>query len=222
MSQGRIRSYVREAARDQAESAFTPILRTLLHVEAGVLAVAFVDDEGETVDYASVLPPYDTKVTGAHLRVVMETLRGVAPSHGESWFLEVQATERDIVIRRINDEYILVVMVNARSITRRLLGAVEDAVNKLRAESGIPSSSWERVRNVVQVELREAVGWPYAPTAFHEAGRRVLIDDVLGRWTEVSGRYNRVCFRVRSADGEELTLIHDPKADSWALQRASR
>ena len=66
-------SWAREGARDQAESAFTEILRRLLHRMKGILAVAFVDGAGECVDYCSALDPFDTKVVAAQL------LRGLPP-----------------------------------------------------------------------------------------------------------------------------------------------
>ncbi|MGF1468785.1 MAG: hypothetical protein ACFCGT_21875 [Sandaracinaceae bacterium] len=216
----RSRSWARESPRDQDESAFTPILRHLLHRTTGVLAAAFVDDQGECIDYASALPPFDAKVAGAHLRVVMnDVTQRLRPSHGQAFLIEVQAGDRDLIVRRIADDYLLAVVVKARGVTRRLLGGVEQAVEELRREGGIAESSWEPWRDPVKVELRDAVGWPYAPNAFLQNGRRVVVDDVLGRWTEGAGRASRICFRVRTQDGEELTLVHDRADDSWERQR---
>src|SRR5690606_15449959 len=93
------RSWARESPRDQAESAFTPILRRLLHRTTGVLAVCFVDDEGETVDYCAALAPYDVKVTGAHIRVIMGELgdRLKRAGAGESWLLHVGSEGRELL-----------------------------------------------------------------------------------------------------------------------------
>jgi hypothetical protein len=70
---------------------------------------------------------------------------------------------------------------------------------------------------VLEVIVRAAVGWPYAPAAFSQEGVRVVVSDVLGRWTEPGGSLGDelVCFRVRTADGQELTLVHDPAGNGW-------
>ena len=72
----------------------------------------------------------------------------------------------------------------------------------------------------MQVMVRSAVGWPYAPASFDQAGVRVAISDVLGRWLEPSemGRSELVCFRIRTQEGQELTLVHDPSADGWSVR----
>ncbi len=215
------RSWAREAPRDQTESAFTPILRRLLHRTTGVLAVCFVDDEGECVDYCAALPPYDVKVTGAHMWVVLVELsaRMAKVGGGETWLLHVSGEERDLVARRVSEEYMLAVVTKPRALTRRLVGGIEQAVAELRREAGIAVPEWEPVIDAVRVEVRTAVGWSYAPSAFHDEGRRIEIADVLGRWTEGSGASARVCFRVRSEDGEELTLVHDRGLDRWERNR---
>lgn len=211
------RSWAREAPRDQNESAFTPILRRLLHRTTGVLAVCFVDDEGECVDYCAALPAYDVKVTGAHLWVVLVELsaRMAKIGGGETWLLHVNGEERDLVARRVSEEYMLAVVTKPQALTRRLMGGIEQAVAELRREAGIAVPEWEPVVDAVRVEVRTAVGWSYAPAAFHDEGRKVEIADVLGRWTEGSGGAARVCFRVRCDDGEELTLVHDRGHDRW-------
>jgi hypothetical protein len=216
------RSWAREAPRDQVESAFTPILRRLLYRTTGVLAVCFVDDEGECVDYCAALPPYDVKVTGAHLRVVMNDVaeRLARIGAGESWLLHLHSDQRDIVARRVSKEYLLVILLKPNTLTRRLLGGIEHTVNELRREAGVAVPSWEPMVDSVNVEVREAVGWPYAPAAFQDRNGRVAIADVLGRWMEDgSSSTGRLCFRVRTEAGEELTLIHDRTLDRWERQR---
>lgn len=215
------RSWARESPRDQSESAFTPILRRLLHRTTGVLAVGFVDDEGETVDYCAALTPYDVKVVGAHLRVVVGELgeRIARIGGGESWLLHVSGEARDMVARRVSEEYLLIVVTKPQALTRRLLGGIEQAVAELRREGGIEAPAWEPAAAAVRVEVREAVGWAYAPAALYEEAERVAIDDVLGRWTEGTGEHARVCFRVRTECGEELTLAHARAFDRWERRR---
>lgn len=218
----RDRSWAREYARDQAESAFTDILRRLLYRATGLLAVAFVDGEGECVDYCSALDPYEAKVAGAQLMVTMSELseRMARLRAGVAYMVTVHGSERDIVVRRVSEEYLLVVVTKPRALTRRLTGGIEHAVTELRREAGIDAPRWEPVLDSVRVEVRSAVGWPYAPAAFFgEAGERIGIADVLGRWMEGSGAGARICFRVRTDPGEELTLVHDRAHDRWERQR---
>lgn len=218
----RERSWARECARDQVESEFTDILRRLLYRTSGLLAVAFVDSEGECVDYCSALDPYEAKVAGAQLTITMTDLRERMKrvGAGESFMLTVHGEERDIVARRVSDEYLLVVVTKPRALTRRLAGGIEHTVIELRREASMDAPPWEPVLDSVRVEVRSAVGWPYAPAAyFGETGERVGITDVMGRWMEGSGIQSRVCFRVRTDDGEELTLVHDRAHDRWERQR---
>jgi len=216
---GSERSWAREAARDQAESGFTEIMRRLLYRATGLLAVAFVDGNGECVDYCSALDPFEAKVAGAQLIITMTELteRMHRLDAGLSFMLTVHGKDRDLVVRRVSEEYLLVLVTKPKTLTRRLTGAIEHAVIELRREAGIDPPSWEPVLDSVRVEVRRAVGWPYAPAAFFvgETGARMGITDVMGRWMEGSGIQSRVCFRVRTDDGEELTLIHDRAHDRW-------
>lgn len=212
----RERSWAKESPRDQGESSFTPILRRLLHRARGVLAVSFVDEEGECVDYCSALPPYDAKVAGAQMLVTMTELarRMRAVGAGESFYLTIHSAKRDVVARRVSQDYLLVVTLKRGALTQRLQGGIEQTVTELRREAGIDVPDWEPVLDSVRVEVRSAVGWPYAPAAyFGDDGSRKGIEVVLGRWFE--GARTRICFRVRTEEGEELTLVHDRGADRW-------
>jgi hypothetical protein len=80
--------------------------------------------------------------------------------------------------------------------------------------------TWDPAPRSLEVIVRGAVGWPYAPAAFSQEGVRVFISDVLGRWTEDGGAQGDelVCFRVRTEEGQELTLVHDPAGDGWLVR----
>jgi hypothetical protein len=64
----------RGAVRDQSDSAFSAILGQLCD-DCGALAAALVDGEGETVDYAGLLSPYEIKVAAAEWRIVLAVVR---------------------------------------------------------------------------------------------------------------------------------------------------
>src|SRR4051812_38568136 len=64
-----------EAARDQGESAFTPILRRCFQDVPRLLAAVFVDAEGECIDYVSAIDPFEAKVAAAHMHNAMSLFR---------------------------------------------------------------------------------------------------------------------------------------------------
>ncbi len=60
--------------RDQETTSFTDILRRLLRATSGARAAALVDFEGETVDYAGVLDPFELRIAAAHWQIVLAQL----------------------------------------------------------------------------------------------------------------------------------------------------
>jgi len=208
-----------EAPRDQVESEFTPILRELWSSEPEVLAICFVDHEGECVDYCGALSPFDTKIAGAQILVTMTEVGEFARRihAGNVSTLEILGTKRDLIGRRVGDGYMLVLVVRGQQSGQRLHQSVDRAAQRLREEAGIAPPVWDPVAPDLQVQVREAVGWPYAPAAFVESGERHEILAVLGRWEEDGGIAggHLVCFRVRIEDGTELTLAYDDHERLW-------
>jgi len=84
--------------RDLQKTGFTASLRRLVAEVPGLHAVAFCDEEGEVIDYHSYLDPYETKVAGAVLGVLLATVARAAPRlmHGGI---------RDLVLE--TDEHVL-------------------------------------------------------------------------------------------------------------------
>ena len=208
-----------EVQRDQDESAFTPILRRLWTEFDQILAVAFVDVEGECIDYVCSIEPYDAKVMAAHARVLADNLehrREQLPG-GRAVTLEVLADVRDLWARRVSHEYLLVALSQPGVDRVALHLSLARAGREFRHEVGIAAPEWEPPEGV-QVTVREAVGWKYAPQSMRENGVQMMITEVLGRWQE--GRQGvegdeLVCFRVRTEAGQEFTLVHDPANDGW-------
>ena len=199
-----------EHSRDLNESPFTAVLRSLLRGVPEVLLAVFVDEEGECIDYCSSLPPYDAKIAGAQLHVMVhEIAPAVAKLRaGKLWFVHVQGTERELLVRRVSNEYLLVVVTRPLRVEGPLRAAIDATVAALRAEGEIARPTWEPHRQPILVDVREARGWGYAPDVIYDRGVRTEILAVLGRFGEGDGGSRRDVFLVRTEHGEELTLAH--------------
>lgn len=97
------------AVRDANESAFAAILHQLLRGLPGAYAAAFVDEEGECVEYVGAVDPFHIKVAGAHFRVTLESLNETRTLGRPSWFL-VRGSRESALVMRIADLYALVVL----------------------------------------------------------------------------------------------------------------
>ena len=212
-----------ETARDQAENAFTLILRRLFHAVPSLLSAVFVDVEGECIDYVAAIDPFEAKVCGAHMHMLMGAMRTarLAASAGDAYALELVTSQREVWVRRIGDDYMLVVLLAHGFDRAELSDAMACACREFRAEVGIPPPGWEERLERLSVLLRGSAGWQYAPEGFTLDGERYTISDVLGRWVEpVHGANTQlVCFRVRTQQGQELTLAHDERTEVWLVRR---
>jgi 8-oxo-dGTP pyrophosphatase MutT (NUDIX family) len=212
-----------EAERDQCESAFTGILRRVFEAVPAVVAAVFIDLEGECIDYVASIQPYDAKVAAAHMRVLLNGMRGARSQAllGEVFAFELVASEREVWVRQFSDEYALVVLLNPGFDVSELRDAVATACREFREEIGLAAPPWEGQERL-SVRLRASPGWSYAPAGFSLGGARYGITAVLGRWLESTrpGEPPWVCFRVRTQHGEELTLAHDEHTEVWSVRDA--
>lgn len=208
-----------EAERDQLESAFTPILRRIANAAPTALAAAFVDAEGECIDYVSSIDPFEAKVSAAHALVLMDALRAARKKLGlqEPIALSITGSDRELWARRVSDEYLLVVVLQPGADHLQVRAFLSVAGREFRDEVGAATPTWEPSTAGLEVSVRAAVGWPYAPSAFSQEGVRVVVSDVLGRWIEPGDAPGTelVCFRVRTEEGQELTLVHDSVSAGW-------
>jgi predicted regulator of Ras-like GTPase activity (Roadblock/LC7/MglB family) len=210
-----------ESARDQSENAFTVILRRLYTVVPAMMAAVFVDTEGECIDYVAAIDPFEAKVSAAHMHMLMGSLRSarLQATAGDAHAFELVAGEREAWVRHVGDDYVLVVILAHGFDRAELRDAMARAGREFRAEVGITSPSWEG-HDRLSVRLRASLGWTYAPDGFCVRGERFTIAAVLGRWVEQSksGDSPVVCFRVRTQQGQELTLALDERADAWVVK----
>ena len=208
-----------EAPRDLAESAFTPILRRLWNQLPSLVAAAFVDVEGECIDYISRIDPFEAKVNAAHMHNLLGSIATswAKLNAGQPYTLEIEASQRAMCVRRVGDEYLLVVVLDAAGDFTERDDAITLACAEFRGEVGLGPPGWESAQRRLSVRVRPATGWTYAPQGYSDGGVRVTITDVLGRWTEPGGILGDelVCFRVRTEEGREVTLVHDPDGNGW-------
>lgn len=205
-------------ARDRPESPFAHILAGFVEVHAEALSAAFVDRDGECIDYATRLDPFEAQVIGAQLSAVSADLarRLAALQAGALILWVVEAERREFVVRRVTDEHIVTVALPAQSLNARVLRAMSALAEALRREAGLAVPSWDPWGEPFQVAIRPSPGWGYAPCALQVGEGASQALEVLGRWTErgsISAE-DIVCFRVR-ADDSELTLAHDRSLDRW-------
>jgi hypothetical protein len=209
--------------RDQDPTTFAVILQELLWHEPRADGAVLIDGEGETVDYASSLSTYATKVAAAYLRVVLDDLTGawskMLPDDPLSQAI-IRAGQRSFFVRPLPDDYALVLVLRRRvfAVSAR---AVSLATCRLAKEAG-----WA-------APLEESLPWHPAEVETSRADRfrpkQMKIDDawehveVLGsivRRAAESGRGNEKGYRCRLQGGAEITLVREPTGVWFVDQQA--
>lgn len=208
-----------ELKRDRPETPFSRLLAQLLVAHDEVLAAIFVDEVGECIDYASRLEPFEAQVIGAQLARTSADVVAAVPRReaGAALLFRCIADRRELLVQRVTEEHCLVVVVEPPPARGAIVRRMARIAHALLAEAGLPAPAWEpHAGDPVQVETRSARGWPYAPSAYTEAGAPRTVVEVIGRYVERPRRHGveTVCFRVRS-EARELTLVHVPKENRW-------
>jgi predicted regulator of Ras-like GTPase activity (Roadblock/LC7/MglB family) len=192
--------------RDQAPSSFTTILERLLRSTAGARGAALVDFEGETVDYAGHLDPFELKVAAATWQIAVSEV--CATSFSAFTQIVVRAARSSFVLRRVNDQYAVVLVLHARAAFAVSSRALSEAESALAREAG-----WSRGNRPTwfSVNVRMEAGAEHRPAS-------VLITDT---WqpVEVIGalmglRARERGYRVRLPLGAEMMLIRE-RNGSW-------
>jgi hypothetical protein len=194
-----------EPPRDQARSTFTRILERLLAVTPGGQGVALVDFEGETVDYAGRLDPFELKITAAHWQIVLGETAAEATQVGPIRELTVRARGRAYHVRRLEENYAVVLILHPRAAFAVSERAMQEAIAGLSAEAGWPLP-------------RDAARWFWVEVESDHQGRAVR-----PRRLKVGGRFQPIevmgavmglaprerGFRVRLPNGAEMMLVRE-------------
>lgn len=198
------------ARRDQGASAFTAVLSSLCDA-TGIVGVALVDGEGETVDYAGDIDPYEIKVVAAEMRVLTACIRSTrALNFSTAREIDLRAAKRSFVVIGIDNDYDLVLTLprHAFGVSQR---ALSETVRDLCDEAGIAATrqSPTAKERWVRVEVRTPPDDRRRPAAVLYAGEWQPIV-ILGRYHEAQLARGEIGYRARFASGAELTLVREP------------
>jgi hypothetical protein len=195
-------------ARDQAASRISAILMRLCE-SSGALGVALVDGEGETVDYAGGLSPFDTRVAAAEWRLVLtileeSRLEALHATHE----MRIRSRGRSYAALGLSDGYVLVFVLprHSFSISYR---ALDEAARELESETGLSPRFRPDPSQWVRVEVRPSEENPSRPDAlWHEGGWRVVT--VVGKLHPKDLTRGEVGYFARLSNGDDLLLVREP------------
>ena len=200
----------RPSERVQLITPFTRILEQLVRANPGALGAAFVDAEGETVDYAGATDSFAIKVAAAHMRILLHEAARM-PTMGGSSVREllIRGRSRTFFIRAMPEGYALVVLLTrgACSISAR---ATQIAERLLAREAGLPPRSYRRETLWYPTEVETKADDHRRPTSVRLGTAWEPLDTVLGAVAGLPPRESG--FRVRLSSGAELTLVREPGA----------
>lgn len=192
-------------SRDQAASRISAILMRLCD-SAGAHGVALVDPEGETVDYAGRLPPFDTRVAAAEWRLVLGLLEACrSPALRGTHELSIRARRQSFCVFALSDGYALVLVLPryGGSVSRR---ALAEAGHELEVETGLAPRFARDREKWVRVEVRASKN--RRPEAiWYEGGWRPLT--IVGRFDSGERQPRERGYLTRLPTGVELLLVRE-------------
>ena len=194
--------------RDQEASPFSAILWRLCE-GCSAHAAALVDKEGETVDYAGRISPYEIRVAAAELRLVLAFTRTAeVPGFCDVNEIRIRTGLRSYAIVGLGDGYAIVIELvrHSLSLSRR---ALAQATRELEFEAGIASvlqpgtTRWSRVR------VKSSKDDPRRPDAVWLDGSWHPVT-VLGRYRSADLARRERGYLARLPNGAEFSLVREP------------
>jgi hypothetical protein len=187
--------------RDQAPSPFTAILERLVMATPSARGAALVDFEGETVDYAGHLEPFELKVAAATWQIAVSEVG--ATSFATFTQIVVRAARSSFVVRRVTDQYALVLVLHARAAFAVSTRALSEAETALSTEAG-----WSRKNRPswFTVSVRTEMSAEHRPASMLIADAWHPVE-VMGSLVGLNERERG--YRVRLPSGAELMLIRE-------------
>ena len=194
-------------ARDTDTTAFTTLLVDLIARVPGARAAALVDADGESVDYAGALSPFDVKVAAAHWRIVLGELDQVEVLKGARAIV-VRGRKKSFIVRALQDRYAVVVVLCRGAGFASSSRAFIVFERALQAEAGIGRGRHLGPWTPVSVRL----GPRSRPDLVSSGTGTPQELEVLGAVVGLGPRERG--YRVRLATGIETTLVREP-GGSW-------
>jgi hypothetical protein len=131
-------SFQRTAKRDMAPSGIAKILELFFAGNQFVQAAVLFDKTGETIDYHSVLDPFETRLTAAYCGILFEATRYkmLWLEHATLELLEFSTQKYDFVTAPLLDDFFLTLQVRAGAVDETLLDTISGAKEALLGEIG--------------------------------------------------------------------------------------
>jgi predicted regulator of Ras-like GTPase activity (Roadblock/LC7/MglB family) len=194
-------------------TVFTPLLDELIGRVPGARAAALVDQDGECIDYAGGLPPFDIKLAAAHWQIVLDQMMNVS-QFAQLRQIVVRGASRSFVVRALDESYALVLVMARGAGFASCARAFGVFARALQAEAGIglpPNGpAWRPVRVETGVRMRPTRVGGTAAAPLHPL-------EVLG--AVVGLRRGERGYRVRVATGLETTVVREP-GGAWYAEDA--
>lgn len=192
-------------ARDNDETAFTAHLEALLRSLPEALCATFLDAEGETIDLATRVDPFDARIYAAELALPLASMRsaGKQLDVGPIRELRLVGEARSAVVRSVIDGCDVLLIIDGEAALGRAAYECERAADRLAEEAGMPT------RRPLSVHPEGASG--ETPQAFLEDGRTRRVAAVLGAPDATLTE----ALLVRTAEGDECVIARDPTTHRW-------
>jgi hypothetical protein len=194
--------------RELDVTGFTEALETLVAALPEAESATFIDDEGEAVDLAARVDPYEARVAGAILSLPLHLARSFArrTGLGEVLGLWVVGERRAALTRRVGDGLDVVLVIEGTVARARVQEALSEAAESLRYEAGLAGEALG-----FEVESRTMSSGSVRPVAVIERGVRREVREVLGVLHEASVTH----VLVRTEGPHELLLHYDRETQRW-------
>ncbi len=194
--------------RDQEASPFSAILWRLCE-GCSAHAAALVDKEGETVDYAGRISPYEIRVAAAELRLVLAFTRTAeVPGFRDVNEIRIRTGLRSYAIVGLGDGYAIVIELlrHSLSLSRR---ALAQAMRELEFEAGISSVLEPGAMRWSRVKVKPSADDSRRPEAvWLESSWQPVT--VLGRYRSADLARRERGYLARLPNGAEFSLVREP------------
>ena len=185
--------------RDMAPSSFTMILERLVVSTPSARGAALVDFEGETVDYAGSLDPFEMKIAAATWQIALAEIGETAIETPHQ--VVVRAARSSYVLRRVNKEYAIILVLHARAAFAVSERALAEAETGLASDAG-----WSRRNRPAGFGVSVQTGPEHRPVELFVADEWQPID-IMGAVVGLRDRERG--YRVRLPSGVEMMLVRE-------------